>query len=97
MVLWGHGAICCHGVVLHGSGRGGWVGRSAPRDNSFTLMRDGRVKRELNVAGGESVKVGIHFNLSPSDVFVGSDGKKTKNKKPTSLRSFLSLQRKYFD
>lgn len=32
------------------------------------------MKREINVAGGESVKVGIHFNLPPSDVFVGSDG-----------------------
>lgn len=50
------------------------------------------MKREQNVAGGESVKVGIHFNLSPSEVFVGSDGEKK-----TSLRSFLSLQRKYFD
>lgn len=32
------------------------------------------MKREINVAGGESVKVGIHFNLPPSDVFVGTDG-----------------------
>lgn len=43
------------------------------------------MKRELNVAGGESVKVGIHFNVSPSDVFVGSDGRKKQNNIPTVL------------
>lgn len=37
MVLWGRGAICCHGVVLRGSGGGG-VGWERAKDNmSFTL------------------------------------------------------------
>lgn len=60
---------------------------------SFTLS-EGRQSETR--AGGESVNMGNCSNLSPSDVCVGSDGEKT-NKKTTSLRSFLSLLRKYFD